>query len=249
MADAMNEAGPVAALIAGLDDAQKTNIRAAVDALIAVTTQEPVAREAVEQALAAGQHNNIWALAYVLGHLAQPSRATVRALLAGLDHQEPDIRWAIALLLVRMASAEPSIVALLVELCRSGTSNQRRMAVYCIRDLRLKDENSLQALLSASGDVEPAVRVAAVTSLRTRNNPGAGPRQRLLELFLTDPDFRVGNAAAVSLAQLGSPSEEFVTALRAAAGSEHAMRRKAAVAALSLLKSERPAPSDGSRSR
>ena len=42
------------------------------------------------------------------------------------------------------------------------------MAVYCIRDLDLSDSASLAALLAASSDTEPTVRVAAVTSLKTR---------------------------------------------------------------------------------
>jgi HEAT repeat protein len=236
---------PTAALIEALDDPDKPKIRAAVDALITLASKDRAAREAMEQALADGQQKNLWALAYVLGHLPQPSGATIRTLLAGLDHREPDIRWAMALLLVRMAGSTPSIVDLLTELCRTGSPNQRRMAVYCIRDLQLADAATLEALLGASADAEPAVRVAAVTSLRTRNDPSRRTCDRLLQLFLTDFDVRVANAAAVCLAQLGLESDEFLTALRVAANGEHPMRRKAAAAALSLLENKRPASTDG----
>jgi hypothetical protein len=234
-----------AALIAALDHPQKPKIRAAVDALIALSRHEPGLRAILEQSLGDGQHRNLWAFAYVLGHLPQPSGATHQALLAGLDHGEPDIRWAIALLLVRLAKMESVIANLLLELSRSGTANQKRMAVYCIRDLRLSDDASLQALLDATGDTESTVRVAAVTSLKTRSDAGPKARDRLLELFLTDTDVRVCNAAAITLAQLGSPSEDFVAALRAAENSENAPLKKAASAALSLLEGKRPASSDG----
>jgi hypothetical protein len=234
-----------AALIEALDDSHKPAIRAAADALIASAAQNNTVRAAIEQALERGRHKNLWACAYVLGHLPQPSGATIRALLAGLDHPEPDIRWALALLLVRMTTAEPNLVDLLIEICRGGSATQRRMAVYCIRDLQLSDSRSFEALRAASTDREPAIRVAAVTSLRTRKDSGGEVRRRLLELFLTDTDFRVCNAAAVCLAQRGSASAEFVAALQAAAGSGDAIRGKAAAAALALLENKRPASAGG----
>ena len=238
-----------AALIAGLDHPDKPKIRATVDALIALCGQEPGLRAILEQSLSCGQHKNIWALAYVLGHLSQPSGASIRALMAGLNHNEPDIRWAIALLLIRLAKTEGGVAGLLLELSHSGTVNQKRMAVYCIRDLRLSDGPSLDALLAASRDAEPTVRVAAVTSLKIRSDAGVLARERLLELFLTDKDVRVCNAAAITLAQLGSPSKAFVAALRAAEDSQNAPLRKAASAALAVLQSKRPASSDSQSSR
>jgi len=238
-----------AALIAGLDHPQKPKIRAAVDALIASAAHESRLRTLLEQSMGNAQHRNPWAFAYVLAHLPQPSGATLRALLNGLDHSEPDIRWAIALLLTRLARTESSVGNLLLELSRAGTANQKRMAIYCIRDLQLADEASLQALLDGSRDSEAAVRVAAATSLKTRSDAGASARNRLLELFLNDEDVRVRNAAAITLAQLGSPSAAFVAALRAAEKSDSAPLKKAVSAALSLLESKRPASSDGSRSR
>jgi HEAT repeats len=236
-------------LIAGLADSRKPRIRAAADALVALAAHDSGVRAALQQALGSAEHRNPWAIAYVLGHLPQPAGATIRALLAALDHDEADIRWAIALLLVRLARSEHAIINLLLELSASGTANQKRMAVYCIRDLQLQDVASLKALLAASGDREPAVRVAAVTSLKTRENAGPEARKRLLELFLTDPDVRVCNTAAITLARWGSPSEDFLAALRGAAHGENAALKKAAGAALSLLKTERPASSDGQCSR
>jgi HEAT repeat protein len=239
----------IAALIAGLDDPDKSKIRAAVDALLASSVDEPGLRTKLEQSLGTRQHANPWAFAYVLAKLPQPSATAIRILLESLDHREPDIRWAIALLLTRLARTEGAIAGLLLELSRRGTVNQRRMAVYCIRDLALRDEASLQALLAATGDVEPTIRVAAVTSMKTRSDGGAAARGRLLELFLADGDVRVRNAAAITLAQLGSDSEDFMAALRAAENSADASLKKAVSAALGLLESKRPASGGGSRSR
>ena len=239
----MDAADKIAALIADLEESDKPKIRAAVDALIPLAADSVELRTALNEALNDPQRKNHWPLAYVLGHLPQPSGAAVRTLLDGLDHREPDIRWAIALLLVRMAKVEGSLVELLIELCATGTSNQKRMAVYCIRDLNLTDSLSLLALLKALRDTDPSVRVAAVTSLKTRGDIDVSGRDSLVQVFSSDPEPKVRNAIAITLAQMGSPSEEFLTALKKAGESENAQIKKAAFAALALLEKRRSAPS------
>jgi hypothetical protein len=231
-----------AALISDLDQPEKAKIRAAVDALIALSGEASGLRGALERSLSDGQRKNHWAIAYVLGHLPEPSGAAIRHLLVGLDHREPDIRWAIALLLVRITKSEGGLVKLLLDLCRSGTVNQKRMAIYCIRDLQLNDDASMQELLAEARDEEPTVRVAAVTSLKTRPDADATARRQLLELFRYDEDLRVRNAAAITLAQLGAPSEDFMAALGAAVNGENAQLKKAATVALGMLKNKRSAP-------
>lgn len=232
----------IVTLIADLEAPEKTRIRAAVDALIQVAADAPAVRAALEQCVGDEGRKNRWAVAYVLGHLPRPSSATIRALLKGLDRSEPDIRWAIALLLIQMVKGDGDLANLLLTLSAKGTVNQRRMAIYCIRDLRLTDHSSMAALLTAATDEEPTVRVAALTSLRWRSDSGSAARRRLLERYLDDPDGRVRNAAAVTLAQLGDPDETFTRALEQGAKSADAHARKAAVAALELLQKKRPAP-------
>jgi HEAT repeat protein len=234
-----------AVLIARLEDSEKAKIRAAVDALIDLSSSIPSLRGSLEESLNDGQLKNRWAVGYVLGHLPQPSGAAILALLGGLDHIEPDIRWAIALLLVRLARSDGSLINSLLTLCASGTVNQRRMAAYCIRDLQLTDDASMAALSAAARDSDPTVRVAALTSLRRRSDAGAAARDLLLDRFVNDGDGRVRNAAAITLAQMGAPGEAFVRALEQSAKSGDAHARKAALAALELLQKKRPAP-DGS---
>jgi len=241
----MDNDDKIAALIADLDHLDKPTIRAAVDKLMPLAADRADLRAKLNQLLIDRKHGNLWPIAYLLGHLAKPSDAVVETLLEGLNHREPDIRWAIALLLVRMAQTEGDLIARLMELCRSGTSNQKRMAIYCIRDLHLSDAASLAALLDPLGDLEPTVRVAAVTSLIKRSDIDSTGRNKLYELFSNDPELKVRNAAAVSLAQMGSPPEGFLAALKKAADSEHAQLRKAAAAALAILKKRRSAPTGG----
>ena len=225
----------IALSIADLDHAEKSKVRAAVDVLIPLAVNSPELRETLHQLIVGPRRRNPWSVAYVLAHCPRPSARIIEALLDGLNHREADIRWAIALLLIHLAKTEPEIVKFLFDLCVTGTSAQKRMAVYCIRDLRLTDNHSLQILLNLLNETDPTVRVAAVISLRTRLDLDANGKQTLLRVFLHDPDFRVRAVAAVTLAKLGTPSNAFLHALREAEGSSYPQLAKAAATALAIL--------------
>jgi hypothetical protein len=226
------------ALIAELDHTDKPIIRAAVDRLIALANDNPEARRRVEARLDESGYRTYWPAAYILGHLPQPSSRTLRALLEAFDHREPDIRWANALLITRIAKAEPAVIALLIELSERGSSNQKRMAAYCLRDLELVDSVSLAALAARLDDSDATVRVAAITSLKTRPDTDSETRQKLLECYRRDPDDRVRHAAAITLASYGAASRAFLEALEKARQSAHPQTKKAAEAALKLLKNK-----------
>jgi HEAT repeat protein len=232
----------ISALLELLESRDRTEIRAAVDALINLSSSSALPKPILEQLLADSSRENRWAIGYILGHLPQPSAAAIASLLDGLDHSEPDIRWAIVLLLVRLAQSDVNVVQQLLALSARGTANQRRMAIYCIRDLRLADDASMAALSSATADQDSTVRVAAVTSLRWRADAGASTRRLLLDRFVGDEDGKVRNAAAVTLAQLGTPDGLFVQALEECVSRGDAHARKAALAALDIIKNKRPAP-------
>src|SRR5437867_4436756 len=240
----MTDDGQVANLIADLDHPDKPTIRAAVDALISLATTSPNTQQILHQRLIETGHRNYWPAAYILGHLPHPSGAVIRNLIEALDHREPDIRWAIALLLVRIVKKEGDFLNLLVELSKTGTANQKRMALYCIRDLALSDSVSLAALREALGDTDPTVRVAAAICLKLRSDLDDAGKTLLLQVYLTDTELKVRNTAAVALANLGSPAPEFLNALRTASESDNGQVRKAAITALALLEKRRSAPAE-----
>jgi HEAT repeat protein len=229
------ETDRLAKLIADLDHPDKPTIRAAVDQLIELAMNSEPVSKALEQRLNQTGHRNYWPVAYILGHLPQPSRAAIQKLLDALDHREPDIRWACLLLLVRIAKHQHEVITALLELCRLGAVNQRRMAIYGLRDLALSDSESLQAFIGGLSDSDATVRVAATTSLKARSDVNQAVREALLASYLNDNDLRVRNAVAVTLASMGAPAEEFLLALRKASKSETGQTKKAAEAALALL--------------
>jgi len=238
-----------APLIADLDHHDKPTLRAAVDKLIPLAAKFPYLREILDRRLAEAGHKNYWPVAYILGHLPQPSAAALEGLLDALDHREPDIRWAIALLLVRIAKEanDIDVVNPLIRLSAKGSDNQKRMALYAIRDLALSDAASLTALLAALHDSEPTVRVAAAICLKPRIDLDEAGKNLLLEIYLTDAELKVRRAVGITLASLGASQPEFMTALKKNRESADEQTKKAAGAALELLEKRRSA-SGGSAS-
>jgi HEAT repeat protein len=232
----------VSALLDSLDRSDKRAMRAAVDSLIATAAQSPELRETLTGLLLDGSRNNLWPIAYILGKLPAPPPVALGVLLNTLGAGDPDIRWACALLLVEVGKSNPETISRLLDLLKTGNPNQRRMAVYCIRDLSLKDTASLRAIEAALDDPDPLVRVAAATSLKRRPDLGAEGSDLLLEIFLNDPDPRVRHSAALTLAQVGAASEKFVAALNEATRSNDPNAKKVADSALALLQKKRSAP-------
>ncbi|MGH7871336.1 MAG: HEAT repeat domain-containing protein [Candidatus Binatia bacterium] len=239
----------IAALIANLDHHDKPTIRAAVDALIPLATASLQLREFLDQRLTANGHKNYWPVAYILGHLNRPSSACIANLLDTLDHPEPDIRWAMALLLQHIAKDEHNVVKLLIELCSSGTAKQKRMALYCLRDLALSDSVTVSTLLKALRDTDPTVRVSAAICLKRRADLDDSGKKLLLQVYANDADAKVRNTVAIALADLGSPSAEFLIALNKNRDSNDGQTKKAAIAALTLLEKRRSASSDSRSGR
>ena len=232
----------ISALIGDLEHSEKRVIRAAVDALISLAHDSPQLRDTLHRRMGEPHVKNVWAIAYILAQLQQPSREAKQRLLEGLAHQDADIRWAISLLLVRLANSDPEISRQLLRLCASGNALQRRMAIYCLRDLKSQDAAATKVFCRALSDPDPLVRIAGTAGLKTKTHLDLREKDALLTVFLEDPDNRVRSVAAVTLAQTGRPSEDFLRALNRAESSDNEQLKRAASAAMALLKNKRAAP-------
>jgi HEAT repeat protein len=239
-----DESDKIDALIASLEQSDKRAVRKSVDALISRANSAPDIAAKLRVALDRAPAEKRWPIAYVLAHVSPLSTPCLEALMNALDVSDPDIRWAVVLVLVRLGKNPESGVALrLIELVRSAKPTQRRMAVYCLRDIGADDPAQRQAVQRALGDPDPLVRVAAVTSLKAFPMIGGNATDQLLQLVSSDPDSRVQSSAAMALAHLGPPTEKVSRALNDAALSSDNRLAKAARAALALLKQKGPASS------
>jgi HEAT repeat protein len=233
----------IATLMADLEKLDKPTLRKAVDALISIAADDPRIATTLSELLNNPGRKNRWPIAYILASLPLPTQSSIQVLAETLDHRDPDIRWAVALILIRLAKTDKRVLKLIIELASKGTATQRRMAIYSLRDVGLTDGESVQMLMDALHDPDPTVRVAAVTSLKMHSELSERGKSQLLELFLRDSDPRVRNTVVVTLAFLGTPSEEFLSELTKATASENSQLKKAATAAFSILKKRRSAPS------
>lgn len=237
-----HESEEIDSLIESLDHPDKAVVRPAVDLLIALGSRRPEIQETLSRYLQDPCRKKRWPIAYTLAQFSFPSSLCLDLLIEGLGNEDQDIRWATVHLLTRLGKSDHRVTPLLLDLLKVGTATQRRLAVYCLRDLGIGEETRLDGVLQALRDPDPLVRVAAVTSLKTRPEVGKVGLDLILHLFLEDPDSRVQHVAAITLAKIEAPTDEIRTALRDAARGRDPRLRKAAAAALELLQKKGPVP-------
>ncbi len=203
----MNPAGgDIASLIESLAHSDRAVVRTAIDSLVTIGHERPEVRESLNRLLQEVASEKRWPVAYTLGQLSQPSSSCLDTLMEALGSEDPDIRWATLQLLVRLGKKDKRIPPIVSDLLNSGSPTQRRMAVYCLRDLGLEDRSvQLQCL----GDTDPLVRVAAVTALSKQSQLSEDVLSVLVRLNSNDTDSRVRNAAGFVLERLGISPDKF----------------------------------------
>jgi len=186
----------VAELLDALDQTDKAVVRRAVEELVALAADEPEVAEILAQRLREAPR---WPVAYALGQITHPSALCLEVLEWGLGSGDQDLRWATQLLLTDLGKRYPEVEARLEDLLRQGTPTQRRMAVYCLRDVGAAGAGLPAAVLQAIVDPEPLVRVAVVTTLAKESEVGPEVLEALGKAAVEDPDVRVQNAAAFAV--------------------------------------------------
>ena len=203
----MNPAGgDIASLIESLAHSDRAVVRTAIDSLVTAGHERPEVRESLNRLLQEVASEKRWPVAYTLGQLSQPSSSCLDTLMEALGSEDPDIRWATLQLLIRLGKTDKRIPPLVSDLLNTGNPTQRRMAVYCLRDLGLEDRSvQLQCL----GDRDPLVRVAAVTALSKQSQLSDDVMRVLVRLNSDDTDSRVRNAARFALERFGISPDKF----------------------------------------
>ncbi len=186
-------------LLDALDQTDKAVVRRAVEELVALAADEPEVAEVLAQRLREAPR---WPVAYALGQITRPSAPCLEMLAWGLGSGDQDLRWATQLLLTDLGKRYPEVVSRLEALLREGSATQRRMAVYCLRDIATAGAGLPAVFLEAMRDPEPLVRVAVVTSLAKASEVGAETLDAVRSAAAGDADARVRNAAAFALKRL-----------------------------------------------
>jgi HEAT repeat protein len=182
--------------------------------------------------LRAGTLRHRFGAAFALAKLG-PDPATLPVLLETLGEADGDMRWAAAGLVVELARGRPELRGALASLAASGTPGQRKMAVYCLRDLG-GDAPELEEILAANLEHDDAgVRLAALAGLGRLFAGRESALRTVLRVAHGDADDGVRRAAVSQLggfpAAGGDPEAEKVLAAAEESGDE-GLRRAATAA-------------------
>jgi len=213
---------------------QKTIQRRAAAAFAALSARGVDVRPVLLAALASDEPPRRWGAAYACSLLGTPPAQVLPVLLTTLGCEDGDLRWAAASILVRMKGE--ALVDELRALLTAGNAAQRKMAVYCLRDLEARVADVEHALFAALDDPDSGVRMAAMSALARLSADRHTVALRVVGV-LNDTDPGVRRAAAAILGSLGDRSAAVLAALRAAAAGPDPSLQRAAARSLRLLES------------
>lgn len=223
-------------LLTCLGHTRKAVQRGAAEQLIRFARTQPALVHALLQALSDPDPRVRWTAAFTLSHIDLPAPSPLPVLTENLGHEESDLRWAAATAVLRLAARHPSVIEEMLRLARGGNAVQRRMALYCLRDLAQTGPAARAVYLACLEDPDPMVRLGSLSCLGKLRPAAAEVQEKLLQVFEADPDPGVRRAAAVTLGQLGNPTPAVIAALTKAAEADDAGLRKAASGALRNLR-------------
>jgi len=229
--------GLARALVATLDRASRGEQRRAADALASLAPHSTPLRAALEDALRAPGQRLRWGAAYTLGRAQLAGSTAWPAAREAMALDDGDQRWAAAELACAIVRRHPEVQEQLRAALGDPSATLRKMALYCLRDIRSKDTPG--AALAALHDADAGVRLAAVSAAgaaaRGSHDAAAGAAA-LASLLADDPDAGVRRAAAAALGKLGAVGDDVVRRLEEAARSADASLARAAQNALRTLR-------------
>jgi len=223
----------LAALVGCLGHERKAVQRPAAEAFAALAARDARVRAALDGALASGTLRQRWGAAFALSLGGEPPPAIVPVLLETLGADDGDLRWAAAAILLGVRD-RGAVAAGLRGLLDTGNAAQRKMALYCLRDLDVRSPDAEGAAIGALADADEGVQLAAMAAL-ARIATDRGVAAVHLVSALETASERVRRAAAAALGVLGERTPTVVAALEAAAASPDAALARAAAGALRAL--------------
>jgi len=229
-------------LLGCLGHRRKAVQRTAAEVLAQWSRITPDIRSRLLGRLGAPEPHERWGAAFALAKIG-PEPATLEVLLETLGQADGDMRWAAQTIVVDLARRDPPIAAALVRLAGAGSAEQRKMAMYCLRDLGAPQPGLREVLASALAHASSDVRLAALSSLAALYAEDGETVEPILDLARDDAEPGVRRAAVSTLGKLRPPAvwrERIARALDTAAGSGDASLRRAALGARRKLGEDEP---------
>ncbi len=241
-------------LLACLGHTTKKIQRGAATVLTRFASRQPEIIEALTYRLTDPNPRLRWTAAFTLSQLDLPSPSPQRVnvssnqtllldtstllpvLIENLGHQESDLRWAAATAVLQLAQrCSQDVAHAMIRLVHTGNAVQRRMALYCLRDLKQTDQAAQEAYLTSLNDADPMVRLGGLSCLGKLRLTSRAIREAILRLLEHDPDMGVRRSAAMTCGQIGDTDTHIVEALQRTVQSADTSLRKASTGALRQL--------------
>jgi len=210
------DAETCAALIDLLDDDRKEVRRRAAGAL-AVAAAEPAHRGLIERALSDSRPLRRWCAAFALARAGTFDEPVARAAVDALGLPDGDVRWAAAEIVCEAVRRRPESLGLIRNALTSSSPEQRKMAIYCLRDLAGGDA---QTYLPALADSDRGVRLAALSALMRLESLDRGAVDRVIECMQADGDDGVRRAAGAAARRIAQRVPYAAEALARAAEAD-----------------------------
>ena len=230
----------VESLIRDLADMHKNVQRGAIDRLVALAASgNSEVIERLRDSMTSDDRRVRWAAAYGLAQIGADAFAmdSADALIEAMADDDGDIRWAATNLMVRLGRENfNEITSRLYNLASGSDRNARKMALYCIRDLKIAGPDLIPVVENAVHDSDVHVRLAALAVLSHLRGAPAAAGRIMLECLKSDPDAGVRRAAASALGNVDGADTDAITALNhAASDASDESLAKAARGALERL--------------
>lgn len=190
-------------LVGSLVGIRRSAQRRLSEALQSLAPGSPAIVAALEQALDSNDPDLRWGAAYTLGKLSPENSRIWPAIQEMLGAEDGDSRWAAAEITCAMARQSPLLQEELRLATRAAGGTLRRMALYCLRDLRV--EGLFYLAQERLADSETHGRLSALTTLTTTAVPPdhrASLAGELVAMLTSDPMPGVRRAAAATIGKL-----------------------------------------------
>lgn len=224
----------VDASLAALGDARKSVQRPAAERLADAARSDAAVRPRVAALLSSPDSRLRWGAAYALARLETAPLDAMPVLVEALGSGDGDVRWAAARIVTAAVSVAPEVGSELTRLLGAPSALQRKMALYCLRDLGGEVAVGRDALATGLADPDVAVRLAALSASAALLPPSADTAE-LIAALVEDPDPGVRRAAAATVGRLGVGGAGVARRLAAASASDDPALARVAAQALSRL--------------
>lgn len=215
-----------------LGDVRKLVQRRAAEAFGALTARGVDVESRLRAALDAADVRLRWGAAYALALMRRLPLEALPVLLEVMGLDDGDLRWAAAELVKQLAVADRGVVSTHLLAAARNPGPNRKMALYCLRDLEVVEASDIA--LAALADEQLETRLAALALLAKVPPDPAAAASRIAEL-IDDADPRMQRAAAGTLGGLGVHTNDVIAALRRVLASDDSSLRRAATRSLRLL--------------